>query len=231
MNPARLSQPKAGTAYNTSGNPTDQTPQEKSSSAANSGVNSGSLVDQHEQGDIPVPSTHDGGATASSLGYGARDASGDKGDSVSCRLPSFVPSIWSSRSPLRVTALNESSDDQSVVNVHHRLVKALQTSRVIKCVPREKEMSTKRSSQSLGLVNRRISRLVSIGRRPNNRNGEAKLRNKGEKMSMLRVPWEIGVGQVLWREVDRLVSAQGWTGGRTMPQIEFMTSISLDEEP
>lgn len=84
MDPTGPSQPEADTAYNTSGNPTDQTPQEESSSTANSGVNSGHLVDQREHGDIPVPSTNDGGATASSLGYGARDASGDQGESVSC---------------------------------------------------------------------------------------------------------------------------------------------------
>lgn len=82
MDPTGRSQPKADTAYNTSGNPTDQTPQEKSNSAANSSATSGSLVDQREQGNNPVSSTHDDGSTASSLAYGARDASDDKGDGV-----------------------------------------------------------------------------------------------------------------------------------------------------
>lgn len=84
MDPTGPSQPKVDTAYNTSGNPTDQTPQEQSKSAANANANSGSLVEQREQGDIPVPSTHNDGTTASSLGYGARDSSGDKGDKVRC---------------------------------------------------------------------------------------------------------------------------------------------------
>jgi len=82
MDPTGPSQPNIDTAYSTSGNPTDQTPQEQSNSAANASTNSGSLVDQREAGDVPVPSTHNNGATPSSLGYGARDASGDKGESV-----------------------------------------------------------------------------------------------------------------------------------------------------
>ena len=89
MDPTEPSQPTLNQAYNTAGNPADQTPQEQVSSSANASSNSGSIVEQREQGDIPVPSTHDGSATASSLGHGVRDASQDKGDSVGLSHPQF----------------------------------------------------------------------------------------------------------------------------------------------
>ena len=85
MDPTGPSQPTLDQSYNTAGNPADQTPQEASSAARNAQSNSGSIIDQREKGDIPVPSTHGQEATPSSLGYGARDASGDAGESVSHR--------------------------------------------------------------------------------------------------------------------------------------------------
>ena len=85
MDPTGPSQPTLDQAYETAGNPVDQSLQEASLAARNAQSNSGSIVDRREKGDIPVPSTHGQEATPSSLGYGVRDASGDAGESVSLR--------------------------------------------------------------------------------------------------------------------------------------------------
>ena len=77
MDPRGPSQPNTDTAYNTVGNPADQTEKEQASSAANAASNPGPAVDQRKQGDTPVPSTHNEEATPTALGYGARDSSGD----------------------------------------------------------------------------------------------------------------------------------------------------------
>ena len=82
MDPTGPSQPNLDTAYTTAGNPASQTSAERSQANATASSNTGSIIDQRERGDIPVPSTHDQGATASALAHGARDSSGDKGDSV-----------------------------------------------------------------------------------------------------------------------------------------------------
>lgn len=83
MDPQGPSQPPLDTVYNTAGNPADQNPQEQRTASVNENSNVGSLVEAREQGDVPVPSNHDQAATSTSLGYGARDSSGDKGSSVS----------------------------------------------------------------------------------------------------------------------------------------------------
>ena len=77
MDPQGPSQPPLDQVYNTQGNPADQTPQEQHSSSSNASSNSASLLDSRQNGDIPVPSTHQESATPSSLGYGARDSSLD----------------------------------------------------------------------------------------------------------------------------------------------------------
>ncbi|MCJ1306744.1 hypothetical protein MMC25_000387 [Agyrium rufum] len=82
MDPQGPSQPSLNQVYETPGNPADQEPAEKTAASQSANTNSGSIVDQRERGDVPVPSQHDGNATASSLGYGARDSSGDKGESL-----------------------------------------------------------------------------------------------------------------------------------------------------
>lgn len=78
LDPQGPAQPKLDQAYDTPGNPTDHTPQEKSKASANATTNSSTKSEKRDPGDIDIPSTHDHGAEASSLGYGARDASGDK---------------------------------------------------------------------------------------------------------------------------------------------------------
>ncbi|KAI4153929.1 MAG: hypothetical protein LQ340_002002 [Diploschistes diacapsis] len=83
MDPQGPSQPPLDTVYNTAGNPADQNPQEQRTASVNENSNVGSLVEAREQGDVPVPSNHDQAATSTSLGYGARDSSGDKGSSIS----------------------------------------------------------------------------------------------------------------------------------------------------
>ena len=85
MDPQGPSQPPLNTAYNTAGNPADQNPQEQRTAAVNASSNAGSLVDARERGDVPVPSSHNEGATSTSLGYGVRDSSADKGDKASAR--------------------------------------------------------------------------------------------------------------------------------------------------
>ncbi|MCJ1240906.1 hypothetical protein MMC14_008910 [Varicellaria rhodocarpa] len=77
MDPQGPSQPPLDQVYNTQGNPADQSPQEQRSSSSNASSNSASLLDSRQNGDIPVPSTHQESATPSSLGYGARDSSKD----------------------------------------------------------------------------------------------------------------------------------------------------------
>ena len=69
------SQPSKDEAYTQSNNPISQTSSEKRDS---SGYSDDSTVEARERGDIPLPSTHNADPTPSSLGYGARDASGDK---------------------------------------------------------------------------------------------------------------------------------------------------------
>ena len=93
MDPQGPSQPSLDTVYNTAGNPADQNPQEQRNATVNANTNAASLVDAREQGDVPVPSSHNEGATSTSLGYGARDASGDKADEVCPEkdLLNFIP--------------------------------------------------------------------------------------------------------------------------------------------
>ena len=88
MDPAGPSQPPLDTVYNTEGNPTDHTAAESRAATSNAQSNDGRLVDARERGDIPVPSTHNEGTTPSSLGYGARDSSGDTSGPV--RIVFFV---------------------------------------------------------------------------------------------------------------------------------------------
>ena len=81
MDPSGPAQPSLDTAYTTQGNPADQSAAERGDAASNAArAHQGDLVEARERGDIPVPSTHNQGATPSSLGYGARDASGDRTD-------------------------------------------------------------------------------------------------------------------------------------------------------
>ena len=84
MNPSGPSQPPLNTAYDQSSNPATQTDQEQaySNSTTASFQRSDRTVDRREQGDVPVPSDHDGAALPSSLGYGTRDNRGDAGESV-----------------------------------------------------------------------------------------------------------------------------------------------------
>ena len=78
LDPQGPAQPTLDQAYDTPGNPTDHTPQEKSRATANASTNSGTKTEKRDSGDIDIPSTHDQGAQASSLGRGVHDASGDK---------------------------------------------------------------------------------------------------------------------------------------------------------
>jgi len=82
MDPKAPAQPKLDTAYDTAGNPAERTSHEQSKAAAKESTNTGATAEDRGQGDIPVPSTHDDRATPSSLGIGARNASGDKGENV-----------------------------------------------------------------------------------------------------------------------------------------------------
>ena len=86
MDPTGPSQPTLNQAYNTAGNPASQSEQEEQASSVNASNNSGSIVDQRERGDIPVPSSHGEEPTPSSLGAGSRDAKGDKGEKVRSRV-------------------------------------------------------------------------------------------------------------------------------------------------
>ena len=96
MDPKGPAQPNVDTSYDTAGNPAEQTPHEKSMAAAKSSTNTGATAEDRRPGDIPVPSTHNDAATPSSLGIGARDASGDKGETVG--LPNL--SAWNALPPM-----------------------------------------------------------------------------------------------------------------------------------
>ena len=80
MDPTGPSQPNLDQAYETPGNPVDKEPAEQQASAANATTNSAATTDKREPGDISIPSTHTQAPTPSSLGYGARDSSGDTAD-------------------------------------------------------------------------------------------------------------------------------------------------------
>jgi hypothetical protein len=90
MNPTGPSQPTLNTSYNTEGNPAQHDPVEERTASENANLNSRSLVDKRECGDIPVPSSHGQEATPSSLAYGERDSSKDKGEAVSPPIQYFV---------------------------------------------------------------------------------------------------------------------------------------------
>jgi hypothetical protein len=77
MDPKGPSQPPLDTAYETAGNPTDHTLDESRKAQRNAQSNDGSMVDQRERGDVPLPSTHNEAPANSSLAYGVRDASKD----------------------------------------------------------------------------------------------------------------------------------------------------------
>ena len=94
MDPQGPAQPSLDTVYSIAGNPVDQSAQESREASLKADQNSGKLVEAREQGDVPIPSSHGSGPTASSLGYGARDSSGDKGGAVRCDFStSSYPSI------------------------------------------------------------------------------------------------------------------------------------------
>ena len=78
QDPQGPAQPTLNQSYNTPGNPTDQTAQEQSNASANATTNSGTKTEKRAAGDVDVPSTHNQGPQASSLGRGVRDGSGDK---------------------------------------------------------------------------------------------------------------------------------------------------------
>ncbi|KAL8926861.1 MAG: hypothetical protein Q9208_002670 [Pyrenodesmia sp. 3 TL-2023] len=82
MDPTGPSQPSLDTAYDQPSNPASQTDYEKqeSRSTGASMQRSDPTVEKRERGDVPVPSSHDGGPTPSSLGYGVRDDKGDAGE-------------------------------------------------------------------------------------------------------------------------------------------------------
>ncbi|KAL8895979.1 MAG: hypothetical protein Q9207_007927 [Kuettlingeria erythrocarpa] len=82
MDPTGASQPNLDTAYNQPSNPASQTDYEKqeSTSTSTSIHRSDPTVEKRERGDVPVPSSHEGGPNPSSLGYGARDGKGDAGE-------------------------------------------------------------------------------------------------------------------------------------------------------
>ncbi|MCJ1388040.1 hypothetical protein MMC18_000884 [Xylographa bjoerkii] len=82
MDPNGSAQPNIDTAYDTAGNPAEQTSDEQSKAAAKASTNAGATAEDRVQGDVAVPSTHDDGATPSSLGIGVTDASGDQGGNM-----------------------------------------------------------------------------------------------------------------------------------------------------
>lgn len=85
MDPTGPAQPTLDTVYDQPANPASQSDLEKqkSTSTAASIQRSDATAEKRERGDVPVASTHDGGPMPSSLGYGARDSSGDAGERVS----------------------------------------------------------------------------------------------------------------------------------------------------
>ena len=78
MDPTGPSQPSLDTAYNTAGNPVEQTDNEKQNASVKASSNSGSQVEARERGDVPVPSSHDEGPASTSLGYGTRSSAEDR---------------------------------------------------------------------------------------------------------------------------------------------------------
>lgn len=84
MDPSGPAQPPLNSAYDQPSNPTSQTDSEKqySNSSSASKQRSDPTVEERTPNDIPVPSRHSGDGMPSSLGYGARDSSGDAGDKV-----------------------------------------------------------------------------------------------------------------------------------------------------
>ncbi|KAI4116250.1 MAG: hypothetical protein LQ345_003294 [Seirophora villosa] len=84
MDPTGPAQPNLNTVYDQPANPASQSDLEKqkSTSTAASIQRSDATAEKRERGDVPVASTHDGGPMPSSLGYGARDSSGDAGESM-----------------------------------------------------------------------------------------------------------------------------------------------------
>ncbi|KAI4144502.1 MAG: hypothetical protein L6R39_004155 [Caloplaca ligustica] len=82
MDPTGPSQPTLDTAYDQPSNPAQSDYEKKDSTSTSASIQrSDPTVDKRERGDVPVPSSHEGGPTPSSLGYGARDDSGDAGES------------------------------------------------------------------------------------------------------------------------------------------------------
>ncbi|KAL8714391.1 MAG: hypothetical protein Q9220_001724 [cf. Caloplaca sp. 1 TL-2023] len=83
MDPTGPSQPSLDTAYEHPSNPAQSEYEQKSSESTSASIQrSDPTVEKRERGDIPVPSSHEQDPTPSSLGYGARDSSGDAGDKI-----------------------------------------------------------------------------------------------------------------------------------------------------
>lgn len=86
MDPAAPSQPPLNTAYNHPSNPASQNPSEAkySTSTSASLQRSDATAETRKPNDLPDSSSHgENDPIPSSLGYGARDDSGDRGDEVS----------------------------------------------------------------------------------------------------------------------------------------------------
>ena len=108
MDPRGPAQPNIDTSYDTAGNPAEQTSHEKSIAAVKASTNNGAAAEDRDPGDIPVPSAHDDGATPSSLGIGARDASGDKSENVGLPKLSACGALSQMHQPLtRVMRLEQ----------------------------------------------------------------------------------------------------------------------------
>lgn len=85
MDPTAPSQPPLNTAYNHPSNPASQNPSEAkfSTSTSASFQRSDPTAETRKPNDLPVSSSSgDNDATPSSLGYGVRDDSGDRGDEL-----------------------------------------------------------------------------------------------------------------------------------------------------
>ncbi|KAL8947895.1 MAG: hypothetical protein Q9222_005870 [Ikaeria aurantiellina] len=83
MDPTGPSQPPLDTAYDHPSNPAQSEYEQKSSESTSASIQrSDPTFEKRERGDVPVPSSHEQDATPSSLGYGARDSSGDAGDKM-----------------------------------------------------------------------------------------------------------------------------------------------------
>lgn len=86
MDPTARSQPPLNTTYNHPSNPASQNPSEAkfSTSKAASLQRSDATAETRNSNDLPVSGSHgENDPTPSSLGYGVRDDSGDRGDEVS----------------------------------------------------------------------------------------------------------------------------------------------------